>query len=213
METSALQALLRQVIRAGIVTETNPHDGTVRVVFEDGDRFKSAPLPVLVAKAYQDKALWLPDVGERVLCLFLPYGREQGFVLGAFYSGERKPSVASQDTCRLDFKDGTWLEYDRAAHVLSGHVAGSVSLDVAQGLEATVGQGLVATVGQDCAVTVTGNATVKAAQAVIEAPQILLRTPGGALTDLDGVLTKRCVCSLTGLAHLEGSQIVKASKE
>ena len=71
----------------------------------------------------------MPDVGEHVLCAFLPIGVEQGFVLGALFSRADATPVADQDKRHVEFEDGTWLQYDRKAHTLSGVIkSGSVKL-------------------------------------------------------------------------------------
>jgi phage baseplate assembly protein V len=123
-----LEARLNQLVRVGTVESVNVDDGTVRVSMADADGIISYSLPVLVPKSQDDKYYAMPDVGEQVLCLFLPLGLSQGFVLGAFFSGADTVPVASKDKTHILFKDGTSLEYDRAAHKLTGSVAGDVEL-------------------------------------------------------------------------------------
>ncbi|WP_285906829.1 phage baseplate assembly protein V [Pseudodesulfovibrio pelocollis] len=117
-----LEEALARTVRVGHVVGVDEGRGTVRVRFGDADGLVSHDLPVLVAKSHADKCLHMPDLGEHVVCVFLPSGQEAGFVLGAFYSGGDAVPVASRDTRRVHFADGSWFEYDRAAHVLRGHV-------------------------------------------------------------------------------------------
>ncbi len=91
--------------------------GRLRVVFTEFDQMLSYWLPVVVPKTQNDKAYWIPDVGEQVVCL-MDARDEDGVVLGAIYSQPDSTPVQSADKFHLGFKDGTTLEYDRAAHVL-----------------------------------------------------------------------------------------------
>jgi phage baseplate assembly protein V len=115
----ALESLLANVVRIGVVVSTNPAAHTVRVAFGDRDNIVSSPLPVLVPKAHSDKFYRLPDVGEQVLCVFLPSGVEQGFAIGALYSRADATPAASQDRHIVQYADGTRTEYDRASHTIT----------------------------------------------------------------------------------------------
>ncbi|MBD5640941.1 MAG: phage baseplate assembly protein V, partial [Desulfovibrio sp.] len=104
-------------------------------------------LPVLCPRACEDMQYDLPDIGDQVLCLFLPYGLEQGFVIGAMY-GKKAPPVQSGDKWHRVFKDGTTLEYDRAEHKLTANVQGDVEL-VATGNVTMQAQGPISASSQD----------------------------------------------------------------
>ena len=114
-----LKTMLNQMIRVAVVTSTNPSAGRVRVQLKDSDQMVSRELLVVQPKTAKDKYYWMPDVSEQVLCLFLPYGLEQGFVIGAVYSSEDTPPVQDQDKSHIAFKDGTFVEYDRSTGVLT----------------------------------------------------------------------------------------------
>jgi phage baseplate assembly protein gpV len=103
--------------RIGIVQSQDAAHAKVRVVFPDYDQVVSWWLPVIFAKTQNDKAYWIPDVGEQVVCL-MDLRDEAGAVLGAIYSDADSPPVNSADKFHLGFKDGASLDYDRAAHVL-----------------------------------------------------------------------------------------------
>ena len=77
---SDVQDVLAQTIRVGFVTARQPETMRVQVELRDTvtQPLSSAWLPVLCPRASGDLAYDLPDVGDQVLCLFLPYGLEQG---------------------------------------------------------------------------------------------------------------------------------------
>jgi phage baseplate assembly protein gpV len=104
--------------RLGIVKEQDLSLGRLRVVFIELDQMLSYWLPLVVPKTQNDKAYWMPDVGEQVVCLMDQHD-EAGVVLGAIYSQPDTTPVQSADKFHLSFKDGTAIEYDRGAHVLS----------------------------------------------------------------------------------------------
>jgi phage baseplate assembly protein gpV len=104
--------------RLGIVKDQDPSLGRLRVTFNEFDQMLSYWLPVVVPKTQNDKAYWLPDIGEQVVCL-MDERDEAGVVLGAIYSQADSTPVQSADKFHLGFKDGTAIEYDRAAHVLA----------------------------------------------------------------------------------------------
>lgn len=157
---SDVQDVLAQTIRVGFVTARQPEKMRVQVELRDTvtQPLSSAWLPVLCPRASGDLAYDLPDVGDQVLCLFLPYGLEQGFVLGAMY-GKANPPVSSGDKWHRRFQDGTVLEYDRVAHKLTAKVQG------------------------DVAVTATGDVSVSsAASLTLMAPAMQLGGTGGGTT-------------------------------
>jgi phage baseplate assembly protein V len=104
--------------RIGIVTDQDLELDRVRVRFPDRDQMRSYWLQVVVPKTLADKAFWIPDVGEQVVCLMDEFD-EAGAVLGAVYSSVDTPPVQSPDKFHLTFRDGTIIEYDRAAHALT----------------------------------------------------------------------------------------------
>ncbi len=108
---------LNPTFRVGIVQQQDTARAKVRVVFPDYDEMISWSLPVVFAKTQNDKAYWIPDIGEMVVCL-MDLRDEAGAVLGAIYSEADVPPVNSADKFHLAFRDGANLDYDRVAHVL-----------------------------------------------------------------------------------------------
>jgi phage baseplate assembly protein gpV len=110
-------ASLNPTFRVGIVQAQDPAHAKVRVVFPDCDEMISWWLPVVFFKTQNDKAYWIPDIGEQVVCL-MDLRDEAGAVLGAIYSSADVPPVNSADKFHLAFKDGAHFDYDRVAHIL-----------------------------------------------------------------------------------------------
>ncbi|MGH7924131.1 MAG: phage baseplate assembly protein V [Candidatus Binatus sp.] len=110
-------ASLNPTFRVGIVQAQDAARAKVRVVFPDYDEMISWWLPIVFFKTQDDKAYWIPDIGEQVVCL-MDLRDEAGAVLGAIYSAADAPPVNSADKFHLAFRDGASFDYDRVAHVL-----------------------------------------------------------------------------------------------
>lgn len=106
------------MFRVGLVMDQDASRARVRVTFPDFDQLSSWWLPVVVPKTQNDKAYWLPDVGEQVVCLMDAHD-EAGAVLGAIYSSADTAPVANADKWHLSTSDGAAFEYDRGSHILS----------------------------------------------------------------------------------------------
>lgn len=105
------------MFRVGLVKAQDTAKCRVRVAFPDRDQMTSWWLPIAVPKAQNDKAYWLPDLGEQVVCM-MDERDEDGAVLGSIYSDADTTPVQSADKVHWSFKDGSSLEYDRADHAL-----------------------------------------------------------------------------------------------
>jgi len=85
----------KNVLRVGDVVGLDKELHRCRVQFKDNDDVVSFWCQVIAAKTKKDAEYWLPDVGEMVICVFLPYGHEQGFIIGsAFNQKDIPPEVA-----------------------------------------------------------------------------------------------------------------------
>jgi phage baseplate assembly protein V len=117
------------VFRVGIVKSQDAQNARVRVTFPDRDQMTSWWLPVVTPKSQNDKAYWIPDVGEQVVCLMDEHD-EDGAVLGSIYSTVDTPPVSSADKWHLTMKDGATFEYDRSSHALAVSIpsGGTVSI-------------------------------------------------------------------------------------
>ncbi len=132
-----MDKVLRNLIRVGRVSSLNPARATARVAFGDKDDLVSYDLPVLMPNAGVNRDYALPDVDDQVVCLFLPNGIAQGFILGGFYSTADPPPAASADKRLVRFSDGGTVEYDRAASVLTVNTPGAVRITASGGVTIT----------------------------------------------------------------------------
>ena len=139
---------LSSLIRIGEVTSTNPASCTARVTFDDDDGFTSYDLPVLQPNTLKNRDYHMPDIGEDAVCVFLPAGASEGFIIGSIYAGEVTPPAGSGDVRTAEFEDGTRLEYDRAAHALKASVKGTVDVTATGAVSVTSDEKVVITAPQ-----------------------------------------------------------------
>lgn len=102
----------------GTVSQIDEQNVRVRVRLPTCDNLRTAWLPVLQRNTQNNKDYGLPDVGEQV-SLLLDADGDDGVVLGAVYSEVDRPTVANRDKRRVDFADGTVVEYDRKNHAMA----------------------------------------------------------------------------------------------
>lgn len=125
--------------RRGIVTELDPATHRARVRLPDRDNITSPWLNVLAPTAHGDKVFGLPPVGSQV-ALLLDEHDEAGCILGAIYSTQDQPTASSEQVRRIDFRDGTRIEYDASAQRLNIQLADGASVHVTGGV-VHVGEG------------------------------------------------------------------------
>ncbi len=215
-----LEEKLNSIISVGIITQVN--NGTVRV---DINGTNSHDMPVLFPKTQDDKFQFMPDIGEQVLCLFLPYGLEQGFVIGSLYSEVDTPPVTGSDKAHIKFKDGAFIEYDRATHKLSIDLSAAtgdvevkcknMNATITENLDATITGDAIITAANDVKVTATNKVEVKGDTEVSVTSPVIKMNGGGAVgagIPTEGVVTRECACILTGMPHIDASTKVFAGK-
>jgi phage baseplate assembly protein V len=160
------------VFRTGLVTAQNAAQGQVRVQFPDRDGVVTYWLPVIVPKTQNDKFFVMPDVGEQVVVLMDEHD-EYGAVVGSIPSKvDAPPNGMTGDKLHATFKDGTVIEYDRGAHVLTAALGngGSARISTPLGNELVLGsdgsvllrdqRGASVTLSNDGNVRVNGNLLV-----------------------------------------------------
>lgn len=119
-----IQEALSRLIKIGEVSSVDYAAGTARVAFDDDDSLVSFDLQVLHNNTIANKDYAMPDVGEDVICLFLPSGTE-GFILGSVYAGEITPPETSGAKRTVEFSDGTRISYDRETNQLDVQISGT----------------------------------------------------------------------------------------
>lgn len=164
-----MEDYLCNFIKVGTVCQTDPASHTVKVVYPEDDNTESHELRVLVPNTYDNADYAMPDIDEDVVCLFLPCGSVEGFVLGSFFTGEVKPPAESQDIRMVKFKDGTTIAYDRAAHtydieIENTHIHADRGQVTVNTKDAVIVQTKDATVNAsgDASITAGGNLSLKA---------------------------------------------------
>lgn len=120
--------ILNNIIRVGIVDQLNPQTCSAVVRFEDQEEVISSELPILVRGSAVNKDYWMPSINDAVVCLFIPVGLADGFVVGTFYNSDDLPPVADASIEMKQFGDGTKLFYDVGQHILNAAIAGSLNI-------------------------------------------------------------------------------------
>lgn len=197
---------LKSIIRIGEVSSVDAAKGTARVVFDDFDSIVSYDLQVICRNTIANHDYAMPDIGEDVICVFLPTGTEAGFILGSVYAGEITPPEGTIDRRCVEFSDKSKFMYDRAAHVFTASIGDTsitvnetgVDVETKSTIHAKVGS-TEATIGADGVsikgnLTVTGNisASGSASAASVSASGAMTAatvTASGALTANTAVLT------------------------
>lgn len=76
-----MDGVLFNLVRVGRINTLDKLNGNCRVLFDDKDNLVSAELPIM-----ENVDLDKLNIGDQVLCIFLPNGIQQGFCFGKFYS-------------------------------------------------------------------------------------------------------------------------------
>lgn len=190
---------LKSIIRIGEVSSVDASKATARVVFDDFDSIVSYDLQVICRNTFANRDYAMPDIGEDVICLFLPTGTEAGFILGSVYAGEITPPENTVNRRCVEFLDGAKFMYDRSAHALTisiGDTAITVNRDAVaveskNTIQAKVGD-TEATIGAS-GVSIKGNLSVDGA----------ISASGDISTDTGDV--KAGSVSLKNHTHIAGS--------
>ena len=128
-EIRGLRQALNRVIAVGEVAEVDDVLHRVKVKLPDKD-VVTGFLHVLVPYASGSYAYGLPKVGDTVLCVFMPGGIEDGFVIGSYYHKQEEPPVKDKNRFYRRFSDGTVVEYDESSGKLTVENPKDVTLKV-----------------------------------------------------------------------------------
>lgn len=130
-----LARALRNMIRTGVIVETDLNAGRCRV--KTGGIYTDW-LQWLTHRAGRSRTWWAPSVGEQVLILAIGGELDTAFVLPAIFSDDHPAPSASADAWRVEFPDGAVIEYEPETSALS--VSGIKTADIiaAESITATV---------------------------------------------------------------------------
>lgn len=163
--------LLMNSVAYGTVMSVDLSDPAAPRAVVNVNSLQSAPMPWIARRAGPDSEWWAPEVGEQVAVICAYGDTVQGIILGSIYQANFPAPSQSPDVWRKQFKDGTWIQYDRAAHVLT--------------VDATASNGTVI-VNCQTATMNCKDATINASEEITLATPLVHCTQ--ALT-VDGVLT------------------------
>ena len=120
-----LEIRVANLLRIGKIASLD--EANARVTVKLGDAV-TQPLPWLTSRAGLDKTWWAPEVGESVLVLSPCGDTRAGVVLPAIYTEANAAPAAEKTKHRTVYSDGTFVEYDRAAHKLTATVQGTAEI-------------------------------------------------------------------------------------
>lgn len=98
---STLEESMKNIVRVGTVVNQDEKLHRCRVEFKDNDGMVSFWCQVIAMRTHGDKEYWLPALGEMVICAFLPFGHEQGFIIGSAYNSKDKPPEGADKDRRV----------------------------------------------------------------------------------------------------------------
>lgn len=134
-EGQKLARALRNMIRTGIIVETDLNAGRCRV--QTGGMCTDW-LQWLTHRAGRSRTWWAPSEGEQVLILAVGGELDTAFVLPGIYSGDNPPPSASADALHIRFPDGAVIEYEPETSALTASGIKTASVTASDSVTATV---------------------------------------------------------------------------
>ena len=126
---------LRNMIRTGLVVETDLNAGRCRV--QTGGMCTDW-LQWLTHRAGRSRTWWAPSVGEQGLILAVGGELDTAFVLPGIYSGDNPAPSASADALHIRFPDGAVIEYEPETSALTVSGIKTASVTASDSVTATV---------------------------------------------------------------------------
>lgn len=117
------------MLKFGNICDVDPEAGLCRVEFDE-DGITSDWLPLVVKNSFNTKDFFIFEIGEHVAAL-MDCNSENGVILGAIYSSDRKPNGGSADKRRTVYKDGSTFDFDMNNGTLTIDVKGDVIINAA----------------------------------------------------------------------------------
>jgi len=156
-ELSEMDRRLSRIVKLGRVEEADYERARVRV------RIGAAVtgwLPWLTARAGGDSSWWAPEVGEQVVVLSPDGELAAGVVLAAIYRAAHPAPAGSPNVHRVEYADGTWVEYDREAHALRAYCVGEVQIEAEGDIAAQAGGAIALAAAGDVTIAAGGNVKI-----------------------------------------------------
>jgi len=183
------------IVKIGEVVEVNPANCSARVMFADLDNFISSELRIMQPATQKDKHYAMPELGEMVVCVFLPTGSVAGVILGSIYNDKDSVAVGDKNQRYTQFEDGTLINYNKESHVATADVKGDIAITA---------NNITADVSSDVTIT-SKKATIKGSQEVhIKSTKINLGDVGTY-----GVVHQASPCPIYGVFHTGVSTVTK----
>lgn len=113
---------IKNLFRIGTVCDLSSEGQQVRVNFDDLGTV-SPLMQVPAFGALGDDYFWMPEIGEQVMCMFMPTGNAEGYVLFSVRGSSNSPKFANNNKRYIAFSDGGLLEYDKASGTLTINAA------------------------------------------------------------------------------------------
>ena len=135
IQLNEIMRLMRNVVRTGVVVETDLDTGRCRV--QTGGIITDW-LQWLTQRAGRSRTWWAPSLGEQVLILAVGGELDTAFVLPGIFSDDHPAPSASADALHIAFPDGAVIEYEPETSALT--VSGIKTADVtaSESITATV---------------------------------------------------------------------------
>lgn len=130
-----LARVLRNMIRTGIIVETDTGAGRCRV--QTGGIYTDW-LQWLTHRAGRSRTWWAPSVGEQVLILAVGGELDTAFVLPAIFSDDHPAPSASADAWHVSFPDGAVIEYEPETSALTVSGIRTADVTASESITATV---------------------------------------------------------------------------
>lgn len=135
-----LARMLRNMIRTGVIVETDLIAGRCRV--QTGGIYTDW-LQWLTHRAGRSRTWWAPSVGEQVLILAVGGELDTAFVLPGIFSDNHPAPSASADAYHVTFPDGAVIEYEPESSALTVSGIKTANITASQTLIASVPEVLV----------------------------------------------------------------------
>jgi phage baseplate assembly protein V len=127
--------LLRNLIRTGVIIETDLVTGRCRV--QTGG-IVTDWLQWLTHRAGRSRTWWAPSLGEQVLILAVGGELDTAFVLPAIFSDDYPAPSTSADAFHITFPDGAVIEYEPEIGALSVTGITTAEVTASKSITATV---------------------------------------------------------------------------